>query len=438
MFARTRRRDRAGVRGPLARFAVTGLLCVVAIGLGAVMVERQIAQRDADRHATVTARLAARGILEPNVTAALLRGEPAAIARMDRLVRTRLKGADIKRVKLWTADGRLLYSDLTHLIGRRYKLGATDLRSLRTGGLTTAATNLEESENRDERRFGSLQEVSLPFRSQAGEQLLFELYLGRSDIARSARHTFIAFLPVLLGALLLMQLGQLPLAYSMARRLVSGRREREALLVRTIDASETERRRIASDLHDGVVQSLVGTAYGLSAAATRAPADAAERQAMLDAATQTRGSIRELRSLLVDIYPPDLHRVGLASALSDLIASVRTEGLEASLRVPDELELPRETEALLYRAAHEAVRNVRAHSGASRVDLLVTLDAKQAGLDVSDDGVGFSAAVAHDAPESGHFGLRVLRDMARAAGGRLDVLSEPGGGTRVSMAVPVG
>lgn len=437
--AKARRRDHPGVALPMARFAIAGLVCVVAIGLGAVMVERKIAKQDAIRHAKVIAGLAGRGVLEPNVTPALLRGDPASIARLDRLVRTRVLGAGIVRVKLWTADGRVVYSDLKQLIGKRYTLGTNDLRSLSTGDLIAAVTDLDESENANERRYGSLLEVNLPFRSSDGQRLLFEVYLPHSDIARTAQRTFIAFLPVLIGALLLMQLGQLPLAYSMARRIVSGRKEREALLVRSLEASETERRRIAADLHDGVVQSLAGTAFGLSAAANRVGADdPGQRRALLDAAGQTRGAIRQLRSLLVDIYPPDLHRAGLGSALSDLVAPLQSGGLQANLRVPGDLRLPPATEALLYRTAHEALRNVRTHSGASHVDVVVTVAGGRAGMDIADDGKGFTTDEAGDGgAERGHFGLRVLGDMARAAGGRLDVTSEPGCGTRLSLEVPV-
>jgi two-component system NarL family sensor kinase len=418
---------------PLARFTAAGFLCVMVVGLGAVMVERQIAQRDADRHARLIAQLAGRGVLEPNVTPALLRGDRAEIARLDRIMSEQVISAGIVRVKLWTADGRIVYSDLRRLIGKRYAVGSPGRRSLSTGGLISNAADLEAAE----RRFGSLLEVRLPFRGPGGERLLFEVYVPRSDIARSAQTTFVAFLPVLIGALVVLLLGLLPFAYSMARRLVSGRKEREALMLRSIEASENERRRIAGDLHDGVVQALAGTAFHLSAAADRATADGDERGALLEGARQTRSSIRQLRSLLVDIYPPDLHRTGLAAALSDLVAPLESSGLEARLRVDADLKLPPETEALLYRAAHEALRNVHAHAAATHVDVRVTATDGRAEMDVADDGRGFSAAAEREAPGRGHFGLRVLGDMVHAAGGRLDVVSEPGRGTRVSLAVPV-
>jgi signal transduction histidine kinase len=247
-----------------------------------------------------------------------------------------------------------------------------------------------------------------------------------------------SFLPVLIGALLLLQLLQLPLAYRMARRLQENRQEREALLLRALAASDTERRRIASDLHDGVVQDLAGTSYALAAAADRIDGDAPDvSDALRDGARQTRRSIRQLRSLLVDIYPPDLHRAGLAAALSDLVAPLESRGVHARVELPPGLRLEPNAEALMFRTAQEALRNVMTHSKAANVDVSVVLDTSHAGLAIADDGRGFSNAQAQAARDDGHLGLRVLADMARDAGGKLDIDSEPGRGTRVWLEVPV-
>ncbi len=152
----------------------------------------------------------------------------------------------------------------------------------------------------------------------------------------------------------------------MAKRLRRGYREREALLRRAVESSELERRRIASDLHDGVVQQLAGTSFSLEAAAERQgkngdggepPAEALRR-----GAAQTRQSVRELRSLLVEIYPASLRDAGLEQALSDLLAPAGGRGIETSLEIDEGLELSSETEALLYRVAQEAVRNAVRHA----------------------------------------------------------------------------
>jgi signal transduction histidine kinase len=219
----------------------------------------------------------------------------------------------------------------------------------------------------------------------------------------------------------------------MARTLHDNRQEREALLLRALAASDTERRRIASDLHDGVVQDLAGTSYALAAAADRIDGQAGPEvsEALRDGARHTRRSIRQLRSLLVDIYPPDLHRAGLAAALSDLVAPLESRGVHARVELPPGLRLEPDAEALMFRTAQEALRNVMAHSDAANVDVSVVLENSRAGLTIADDGRGFSPEVAEAARQDGHLGLRVLGDMARDAGGRLAIDSAPGRGTRV-------
>jgi two-component system NarL family sensor kinase len=139
----------------------------------------------------------------------------------------------------------------------------------------------------------------------------------------------------------------------------------------------------------------------------------------------------------VDIYPPDLHRAGLAAALSDLVAPLESRGVHARVDLPPGLRLEPDAEALMFRTAQEALRNVMAHSEAENVDVSVVLENSHAGLAIADDGRGFTPVEAQAARDDGHLGLRVLADMAKDAGGRLDIDSEPGRGTRVWLEVPV-
>src|SRR6185295_5199511 len=161
-------------------------------------------------------------------------------------------------------------------------------------------------------------------------------YQQYSSINEGGRHLWLSFTPALLGALLVLGLLQLPLAWSMARRLRQGQEERETLLRRALEASDSERRRIAQVLHDGVVQELAGVSYSLSAAAERAAANggADMADALRTAASQTRDSMRSLRSLLVEVYPPSLHQAGLEAALRDLLAPLQRAGVETSVTVP--------------------------------------------------------------------------------------------------------
>ena len=386
---------------------------MIVVGAIGVTLQRRAAREDAIDDAKMIARVAGKGIVESNVTEALLRGDPDAIAQMDAVVRPRISAVDgIERVKLWTSDGTIVYSDLPRLIGRRFPLDHE--QALRNGRVEAEETTLQHDENRFDGLHGKLLEVYLPIEGPDGEKLLFEVYQRQAALATDAKETWLAFAPAMIGALVLLQLLQLPLAYRMARNLQRSRQEREALLEKALAASDNERRRIASDLHDGVVQDLVGTSYALAAAAERinghgGPEVAA---ALREGAGQTRRGIRQLRSLLVDIYPPDLHRAGLGPALTDLVAPLESRGMHANVELPPTLDLDRDAEALMFRTAQEALRNVAAHSRATHVDVRVSVDDRHAGLGIADDGVGFSHERADEAREDGHFGLRVLGDMA--------------------------
>lgn len=419
----------------VAQFALPGVLAVLLLGFFGVQVFRDTGTREAIRDAKQVTRLAGDGIVAPYLTPQVLAGRPRALATLDRVVRQRVLSDPVVRVKIWDASGRVVYSDARSLIGRRYHLDEDDLAALRRGAADAGVSDLTRPENRIDRRFKKLLEVYQGVRATNGTPLLFEVYQRFSSVSASGDRLWRAFAPALIGGLLLLELIQIPLAWSLARRLRQGQREREALLRRAIEASDTERRRIAANLHDGVVQNLAGVAYGLAAAAEEVnggPGDGSASTTLGDAAEQTRQSIRALRTLLVEIYPPSLHRAGLSAALADLLApvSARTE-----LDVPPDLRLPERAEELLFRTAQEAVRNAEAHADPSLIEVVARVDGGVATLEVTDDGRGFDAG--SDQVRHGHFGLRMLGDLARDAGGGFDVESQPGRGTRVRIEVPV-
>ncbi len=423
--------------GAVLRFAVSSLLAFgVLAGAGLWVLDRATRDHAVEESGRLT-RVMAFGIVQPALSDALVRGDRDAVARMDALVRSRVLRDPVLRVKIWRPDGRVLYSDDPRETGRRFALGEEELTSLRTGATDAEVATLDKAENRLDRRNERQLEVYVPVRTPSGRSVLFESYLRYDSVTGNGHEMLVSLAPVLLGALLLLCLSQLPLAYSLARRVRAAQQERETLLVGTLEASERERRRIAQHLHDGPVQSLAGVSFTLSAAAGRVPDHQdSVADALRDAAAGTRQSIRELRTLLVDIYPPDLHRAGLIAALSDLLAPLSSHGVEGRLSTPPELDLEPATEALLFRTAQEALRNVLAHADATAVDVMVVLAPGRVAITIADDGVGFDAGDDGARPE-GHFGLRVLCDLAAEAGGTLDIVSSPGAGTIVRAEVPL-
>ena len=189
----------------------------------------------------------------------------------------------------------------------------------------------------------------------------------------------------------------------LTRRLDAAAAERERLLLAAVQASENERRRIARDLHDGVVQDLAGISFAASATA-RDVADRPEVAKRLEAlGAGVRSSLRALRSLLVEIYPPDLRTEGLGAALDDLLAPATASGVRVTLEVADTDGVREETVALVWRVAQEAVRNALRHGRPSTLDVRVERDATGVRLVVADDGTGFDV---EGESRDGHLGLR--------------------------------
>jgi signal transduction histidine kinase len=371
----------------------------------------------------------------------IVRGEPAAIRRLDDLVSAQVLGESIVRVKLWTKEGRILYSDEPALIGSRYPLGEEERELFDTGGAEAELSDLEDAENRYERPQGKLLEAHTMIRTPDGTPLLFEIYQRFSSVNASGARLLGALAPPLVGGLVVLLLFQVPLAWSMARRLQRGHRERERLLASAVEASAQERRRIAADLHDGVVQDLAGVAFGLAplAADAQRRGDEAEAAVLREATGTLRQGVRDLRTLLLEIHPPNLESAGLRVGLSDLLSPLRAAGVATTLEVEDAADDGTgpggaEHDTLVYRVAREAIRNAQAHAGARSVSVAVTRP--QPGgtrLVVSDDGTGFATGTREERGAAGHLGLTLLQDIVAQAGGTLDVRSAPGAGTTVHL-----
>jgi signal transduction histidine kinase len=188
-----------------------------------------------------------------------------------------------------------------------------------------------------------------------------------------------------------------------------------------------------------VVQDLAGVSYAIDAVrhdpnVRQSPTVVATLDRVVDEAQR---SIRGLRTLLVDIYPPNLEEGDLAGALGDLLAPFEARGVRTEFRDDITGIVSSASHAMIYRTAREALRNVESHAAAASVHVLLR-DHESNGveLQVIDDGRGFDAAQLDAQQSDGHFGVRLLADVARAAGGELTIVTAPGAGTRVTLVVP--
>jgi two-component system, NarL family, sensor kinase len=416
---------------------MSGLVVLALVGFAGVVVMRRLGTEQAIRQAERIALVAGHGVVEPRLTEGILRGDSASLLAIDELVSGGVIRGPIARVTIQDADGRVLYADQPDAIGSTIELRASEREALRTGSATTSESD-EQEPGGGFPDLGPLLEVSLPVTTPGGEILLFQAFIPRDAVSASAEQLWRAFLPVLAVALVALALVQIPLALRLARQVRASQEERELLVRRAIESSDLERRRIAGDLHDGPIQQLAGLSMSLAATADSvAPSDPAAAP-LREAAAAARRSVRVLRSALMGIYPPNLRRAGLATALTDLSAPLAELGIATEMDVPPDLDLPPDVEALLYRASREALRNVERHSRAERVRVRVRSQNGVALLEVEDDGIGFPSERGGPARADGHIGLPLLRDIAGDTGGTLVVDSAEGGGTKVRMEVPFG
>ena len=412
----------------VVQFALASLAAVVLLGVLSAAVLRHNTRDQAISEAKDLTRLAGQGIAEPALTPGIYSENPQSLARIRRAIARSVLKEPVVRVKIWSAPGTILWSDEPRLIGKRFPLGAEELDAMRAGRTNAEVSDLSRPENYYERNYEKLLEVYLPIRGPGGRRLLFETYSRFSSVTQSGSRQAERLIPPLIGALVLLWLATLPLAWRLARRLHQRQREREALLRRALDAQDTERRRIARALHDDVVQDLAGLGFSLSAAAA-----STESPALENAADQTRQTMRKLRSALVDIYPPSLQRAGLQAAIDDL-----TSSLDAAVEVdvPPSTGLPVETEALIFRTIQEGLRNASKHAHADHVRIRLQIARDKATTTIEDDGRGFEPGRPRNGHDE-HMGLDLLSDLADEAGGHLAVSSTPGHGTRLTLEVPV-
>ncbi|MDT9685348.1 sensor histidine kinase [Streptomyces sp. TRM76323] len=205
--------------------------------------------------------------------------------------------------------------------------------------------------------------------------------------------------------------------------------ERATSSARALSAQESERRRIAQELHDEVGQSMTAVLLGLKRVADRAPEPL--RAEVRQAQEITRSSLDEVRRLARRLRPGVLEDLGLVSALTSLADDFATH-TELTVRRRLDADLPpldRQTELVLYRVAQEGLTNAARHADAARVDLVLRRVPDGVVLSVEDDGRG--VGVAREGA-----GIRGMRERALLSGAALDIAPGRGGGTRVSLSVP--
>jgi len=225
----------------------------------------------------------------------------------------------------------------------------------------------------------------------------------------------------------------------MERQLVASREDLRSLTSMLASAEETERRRIAAGLHDSAAQDLALAVLELKRLATTIDDPRAE-ETVDSVCRLVQKTAEELRSLSLDLSPPELYDVGLLAAMESLASRFETSHaipcrLEAEA-LPE--ELPETHRAVAYRSVQELLANVSRHACARSVIIRTRMETDRLEISVEDDGRGFAAAKAGRRPDlGGGFGLFSVREQLRHLGGELQVDSSPGRGTRAVILMPM-
>jgi signal transduction histidine kinase len=245
-------------------------------------------------------------------------------------------------------------------------------------------------------------------------------------------------------AVLVLLIGAFWLLHSRRARLVAqleaAQSERAHLLDRTVAIAESERMRLAADLHDGPIQQLTAIAMQVDRATARLDRGDADGVAELLATVRSglTTEMSSLRRLMSELRPPAIDERGIGAALRDCAAQVLADSgvaFAVSAAVAPTAVAP-ESEAVVYRVAREALANVRKHADATAVAIVVETCGDHLRLVVSDDGRGFDARRPADGLPGDHLGIPVMRERAESVGGRLEITASPGGGTRVDATIP--
>ena len=417
----------------LAAFLVTAVLGLILVSAGSAILSQRIARADALADAERATNRLGQDVVAPILGDALERVD----GRYEELLRKmtiRLQARSLESVIVWNSDGEVLFCTDPSQMGRIVAPSAELLEAIHGQAASDVAPGSEISFPRT--GTGPLLEVYVPITAN-GQRLSLEAYYDSSRIDRDAAELRGRIIPLAVGGLCVLQLVQLPVAISLARRARRQDRERTELMALSIEASERERRAIADDVHRGPVPQLARITADLDSLKERLPA---ARQPLVDRLIRAVGEAgRSLSRLVIDLYPPGPGGPDLVAALENLVLPLREVGVVVTIDSAPLPKLSLETSAAVYRTAKEALVNVAKHAGATHV--WVALEpagdrrAPAVRLRIADDGVGFPED-ALDRRSEGHLGLRLVADRVQATGGLLDLAERPGGGASVTALFP--
>jgi signal transduction histidine kinase len=211
----------------------------------------------------------------------------------------------------------------------------------------------------------------------------------------------------------------------------------QRLLARTVDLQEEERRRIAADIHDSVIQLIYGALYETQGTLQRLPRSAvATRIDLGNIQTSLEQAISEIYKAVYDLWPASLDEMGLfPSVQSYLVEYEESTNIACKLRIQgNPVRFNPSARITLFRILQEALYNVRKHANATAVEVIFKFQHKRVEVMVKDDGIGFDQEQVLE--EQKHLGLISMRERAENIGGTFTIESELGYGSLLVWKFP--
>jgi PAS domain S-box-containing protein len=217
-------------------------------------------------------------------------------------------------------------------------------------------------------------------------------------------------------------------------------RRLEELVGKLITAQEEERRRVAYEVHDSLIQMAIATQRYIHTFADTHPPGSKVRAGELERPLElVRQTVQEARRIVKDLRPTTLDDFGLATAVRQRIEDLRNDGWEIDYEETLGGErLPTEVEITLYRVTQEALNNVHKHARTTKARVALTRRGRKVRLEVRDEGRGFDpSAVSTEEGPVERVGLSSMRERVALLGGELEIRSKPGAGASVIAEVPL-
>jgi signal transduction histidine kinase/ligand-binding sensor domain-containing protein len=206
-----------------------------------------------------------------------------------------------------------------------------------------------------------------------------------------------------------------------------------------IESQENERKRIAGELHDSLGQNLMLIKNKSILTLRYEGLDEKTRESFKEISELTSSTLADVRAISYNLRPYELDRIGLTKTIEALIERAEKS---TSIRFRAELAdiddtFPADTEINIYRIIQECINNVVKHSGAGQAELIIGKDLNSVLIIIRDNGKGFDAAGGAPETEEGGFGLKGMRERVNLLNGSMNMKSNEGGGTIITITLPI-